>query len=47
MWIYIIVFEGAYGTQIEKVFTNKKKAEDYIKTLNKFYNYEIIETFAL
>ena len=47
MFVYIVVFEGAYGLQIESVWTHKGKAENHIKTLDKFYNYEIIETFAL
>lgn len=46
MFVYIITFEGAYGTQIEAVYTSRKKAEEHIAKLEKFYNYEIIETFA-
>ena len=47
MWVYVVVFEGAYGMQIAEVFTNKQKAIEYIEKQNKFYTYEIIEKFAI
>ena len=46
MFVYIITFEGAYGMQIEAVYTCRKKAEEHIEKLDKFYDYKIIETFA-
>ena len=46
MFVYIITFEGAYGMQIEAVYTCRKKAEEHIAKMNDNYTYEIIETFA-
>lgn len=46
MFVYIITFEGAYGMQIEAVYTSKEKAEEHIAKLGKFYNYKIIKIFA-
>ena len=46
MWVYIITFEGAYGMQIEAVYTCRKKAEEHIAKMNDNYTYEITETFA-
>lgn len=47
MKIYIVVFNGAYGMQIDEVFTNRQKAEEYIANQDGFYCYEIIEKFAI
>lgn len=47
MSVYIVVFEGAYGMQIAEVFTSKSGAEEYISKQDPFYNYEIIEKFAI
>ena len=30
MQVYVVMFEGAYGAQISKIFTSKTKAETYI-----------------
>lgn len=49
MWVYIVVFDGAYGMQIEKVFTSKPKAEALANHMNKIfpcYCYEVKEYFA-
>ena len=34
MWVYIVVYECAYGTQIDKVFTSQHKADNYVKGCN-------------
>lgn len=48
MKVYIVVYESAYGQVIDSVYTNRKKAEDYIKSLkDTIYCYEIIEEFAI
>lgn len=45
MIVYLVVFEGAYGLQIEGVFSTPEKARDYISSLPKdlqfCYNFEI------
>lgn len=49
MKVYIVVFEGAHGLQIDKVFTDKQKAIRWINeqhTGNYIYHYEIQEFFA-
>ena len=49
MWVYIVIFEGAYGMQIDKVFTNLEKAVEYTKNKNETdytYNYEMKKYFA-
>ena len=50
MWIYIVVFDGAYGMQIDSVFTDKRKANERAKEMNKQYSgycYEVQEHFAV
>lgn len=49
MWIYIVVFDGAYGMQIEDVFTSSAKAHELAHEMNKKYPcycYEVKEYFA-
>lgn len=50
MWVYVVTFEGAYGTQIAKVFTSRAKAEEYaviqLRTGGSIYCYEIHEYWA-
>ena len=45
--VFIVVFEGAYGLQIEDVFSTPEKAREYISNLPEdlqfCYNFEIIE----
>lgn len=50
MWIYIVTsYHPSYGTSVDKAFTIRKKAEEYIqqKTDRKYVDYKIIETFAI
>jgi hypothetical protein len=47
MKVYIVVFDGAYGMQIDEVFTSRPKAEEHIAKQDPFYYYEIIEKFAI
>lgn len=35
MMVYVVLLDGAYGAQIEKIFTIKTKAEAYRKELQK------------
>ncbi len=49
MWVYIVVFDGAYGMQIDGVFTSRAKAEQHAQGMNKVYSgycYEVKEYFA-
>lgn len=42
--VYIVVFEGAYGQQIDSVFIDPVKAQEYVDKKNKSdycYQYEI------
>ena len=45
--VYLVVFEGAYGLQIEGAFSTPKKAEEYISNqpedLRFCFNFEIKE----
>ena len=47
MKVYLVVFEGAYGLQIEGAFETTTKAEEYISSLSEdlrsCYNFEIKE----
>ena len=48
MWVYIVTFEGAYGTQIAEVFISKAKAQEWIADNANFcYCYSIVEKFAI
>ena len=47
MWVYVVIFYGAYGMQVAEVFTNRQKAIEYIEKQDKFYTYEILEKFAI
>jgi hypothetical protein len=50
MWVYIVVFEGAYGMQIDGVFTSKAKANYHAEEMNKRcspYCFEVKEYFAV
>ena len=33
MKVYLVIFEGAYGLQIEDAFSTPEKARDYISNL--------------
>ena len=47
MWVYIVTFEGAYGTQIAEVFTTRRHAEDWIAENADFYHaYNIVQKIA-
>lgn len=35
MTVYVVLVDGAYGAQIEKIFTDKSKAEAYRAELQK------------
>lgn len=35
MTVYVVLIDGAYGAQIEKIFTDKSKAEVYRAELQK------------
>lgn len=37
MMVYVVLLDGAYGAQIEKIFTIKAKAEAYRTELQKQY----------
>lgn len=37
MMVYVVLLDGAYGAQIEKIFTTKTKAEAYRMDLQKQY----------
>lgn len=39
MMVYVVLLDGAYGAQIEKIFTIKTKAEAYRAELQKQYPY--------
>lgn len=43
--VYIVVYDGAYGTIIESVFFNKTKAQKYREELQEkyHYSYRVIE----
>ena len=43
MKVYIVVYDGAYGLQIEKVFSNYAIAFSYVKNLDESYYYKILE----
>lgn len=47
MTVYLVVFEGAYGLQIEDVFSTPEKAREYISSLPEdlqfCYDFEIKE----
>ena len=48
MRVYIVTFEGAYGTKIAEVFTSKAKAQEWIAdNANFVYCYSIVEKFAI
>ena len=50
MNVYLVVFEGAYGQQIDSVFTNLAKAQEYVDKKNKSdycYHYEIETHFEI
>jgi hypothetical protein len=40
MKVYIVVYDGAYGTVIESVFSDKTKAQKYCQKLEQDYHYE-------
>ena len=49
MWVYIVFMASVYHDVIDKVFTSKHKAEDYIKeqsNLHPSFQYRIEEYFA-
>ena len=49
MWVYIVVFDGAYGMQIDGVFTSRPKAVEFCQQMHKKYPgycYEVKEYFA-
>ena len=50
MHIYVVVFEGAYGEQIDKVFISQSKAEAYLAERQKerpYYFYIIKKYWAI
>ena len=50
MWTYVVIRDSAYGEVIDKVFTSKQKAENYIKeqsSPNRVFEYRIEEHFAV
>ena len=50
MWTYIVIRDSAYGEVIDKVFTSKQKAKDYIKEQSNphaVFEYRIEEHFAV
>lgn len=50
MMVYVVVMNGAYGAQIEKIFISKSKAEAYCAELQKqhpYYYFEIEEHQAV
>ena len=50
MWVYIVVFDGAYGMQIDEVFTSEHKAYERAKEMNKElsgYCFEVKKYFAV
>lgn len=49
MKVYVVVFEGAYGLQIDKIFIDRQKAYHWVNKRNAenyAYHYEIQEFFA-
>ena len=50
MWVYVVIRDSAYGELIDKVFTSKQKAKDYVKEHahpTALYDYRIEEHFAV
>lgn len=50
MVVYVVLMDGAYGAQIEKIFTSKSKAEAYQMELQKkhpYYYYYVEEHQAI
>lgn len=50
MMVYVVLLNGAYGAQIEKIFTTKSKAEAHQAKLQKqhpYYYYYIEEYQAI
>lgn len=46
MTVYVVLIDGAYGAQIEKIFTDKSKAEAYraeLQSKNHCYYFYIEE----
>lgn len=39
MTVYVVLINGAYGAQIEKIFTTRSKAEAYLTKLHKQHPY--------
>lgn len=50
MQVYVVMFDGAYGAQIDKIFTSKVKAEAYMAEQQKVsscYTYYIETHWAI
>jgi hypothetical protein len=50
MMVYVVLLDGAYGAQIEKIFTARSKAEAYRMELRKqhpYYCFYIEEHWAI
>jgi hypothetical protein len=50
MQVYVVMFDGAYGAQIDKIFTSKAKADTYVEEKqksNSIYNYYIETHWAI
>lgn len=50
MWIYVVIRDSAYGEVVDKIFTSKQKAENYIKDQSNphaLFQYRIEEHFAI
>lgn len=50
MWVYVVIRDSAYGDVVDKVFTSKDKAIEYMAEQTKVYavfEYRIEEHFAI
>ena len=50
MYVYVVVFEGAYGEQIDKIFTSESKADAYLAEQQKerpYYFFSIKKYWAI